>query len=1410
MAPSEGNDSNMEASCDGDSIKVFLRVRPAEESDELLKYSQCLDVQRPDTVILRYKSEKKVFTFDHVAGPEITQEAVFTAVGKRTIESCVAGYNGTIFAYGQTGSGKTFTMLGPSEKGDNFHHELRGVIPRSFEYIFSLVNREREKQGDRFEFLCRCSFLEIYNEQIFDLLDPASNGLNLRENIKKGVYVDGLIEQTVHSPHEAYNVLSAGWLNRRVAATSMNRESSRSHAVFTVSIETKEKKAGVANVRVSQLHLVDLAGSERQKDTKTDGLRLKEAGSINKSLSTLGNVIMALVDIAHGKQRFVPYRNSKLSFLLRDALGGNSKTFIIANVHPGAKCFGETLSTLNFARRAKMIKNKAVVNEDTQGNVSHLQAEIRRLKQQLIEYQTGVIPPSLSPQDASADESVPAASNQVSGSSSMEVRKWKKNFYHAMKLREEDIKELSEKASQLDALCQKKDKFLQSSKMIIRFRENTIAQLQKNQSSESKPDNKVKSLEKEIANLKEQLEHNPMVLKYAIENKKLRDEINRLKSLPSVRAGLELAAEHCAELEKTFQTLRENVDDSGNVRFGGTPTRTPTPTTLPSVDRQKLQELQTQLDSALQEAAEQKEVFNKKQIEMEAELKSSKKTIQELETALEGMKAKNRLDRDALNDMHLQTLKKITTPKKAAYQLRSRLVLRPSNTPGSTPSVGLSGDSTPTAPPKSESPLGIIDEDIPEHVMEQCAEALTVEVQKLQEKCTILQTQLDESESNLLKLTQNVSKLEYQIKQENELHAKEKTEWSEIKHDLSQQVEMLNSDLTELRENYEMKRSEAEDFRLMLQSVDKQHNEEIKQCEQRDNKHEKMVALLQTKLVKSESLASDLQKALDEGCQERELLEERNNTLEAEMSFMEQQRMELEERLKAEIESKGLLEIETKSLLERLEMEAEKNISLTQELQQGSDSTQRLAEINEQITKEAAHLRTVLQEKDAEIIQLNNKVQESVSMCASLQQKNEEVKEAMAQMYSNLQEAKAATARKCREMEDVEQQLHIIEQEKEEVAIALEGVQMNLEEMEAQAQMAANRYQQQIEKLREELQEMNSQHSDLLTEMEKQEFALQSTQADCEDLNDCIVSLEQKIKEKEEMIINYQQQLEEAQANLSTVMVESPLGPDVQALNQELESLRHSKETLTEQFEKRRVEFETMREEKNEEIASLKEKLQETNNLKKEKEQLEESKEQLKKSVQEIETEGKKREDELKGAIQSLEGKLSVMMEATSEANKVKEEKETLQNELLKLQANIDIYEDETSQLRDELERIRALEKAQFEEKEELRSKLEEVMEEKSKQAKTMKKLEEKNDELTMENAKLVGHQNFKQKIQYHLKLKQENNELREQLKKAHQETFNYKQELDNTRKKVGLSPLKWGKEQHPMPLKENINPETV
>eukprot|EP00049_Salpingoeca_infusionum_P007528 m.122462 g.122462 ORF g.122462 m.122462 type:complete len:477 (+) comp13733_c0_seq1:74-1504(+) len=375
-----------------ENIQVFVRVRPMVSSGVSdCDPTKCLHVEQGNTI--RLDSHKHSFTYDHVIEEQCSQADVFGKVGKTIIDNCLEGYNGTIFAYGQTGSGKTFSMIGGKDESDNIIHEQRGIIPRAMEYLFSLIEREQAKRGkDNIDFVCSCSFLEIYNERIFDLLDSNCTGKQLRERGKQDVYVEEATEVKVETPAQAMDVLATGNSNRRVAETSMNRESSRSHAIFTMAIKCIETgEGGLQNIRQARLNLIDLAGSERQRDTLAEGARLREAGQINKSLSTLGNVITSLVSIANGKPRHVPYRDSKLTFLLRDSLGGNTKTYILAAVNPTSRSFGETLSTLKFAQRAKMIKNKAAKNEDVVGNVRLLQAEVKRLQEQLAAFTSGDI-----------------------------------------------------------------------------------------------------------------------------------------------------------------------------------------------------------------------------------------------------------------------------------------------------------------------------------------------------------------------------------------------------------------------------------------------------------------------------------------------------------------------------------------------------------------------------------------------------------------------------------------------------------------------------------------------------------------------------------------------------------------------------------------------------------------------------------------------------------------------------------------------------------------------------------------------------------------------------------------------------------------------------------------------------------
>uniref|UniRef100_A0A182VX94 Kinesin-like protein n=1 Tax=Anopheles minimus TaxID=112268 RepID=A0A182VX94_9DIPT len=301
---------------------------------------------------------------------------LYVDTARPIVDKVLEGYNGTILAYGQTGTGKTYTMSGNPESP-----QTKGIIPNTFAHIFGHIARGKENQ----KFLVRVSYMEIYNEEVRDLLGKELNkSLEVKERADIGVFVKDLSGYVVHNADDLDNIMKLGNKNRVVGATKMNSESSRSHAIFSITIESSETdEAGRQYVRMGKLQLVDLAGSERQSKTQSSGLRLKEATKINLSLSVLGNVISALVD---GKSTHIPYRNSKLTRLLQDSLGGNSKTVMCASISPADSNYVETISTLRYACRAKSIQNLAHINEEPKDALlRHFQEEIEELKRQLEE-----------------------------------------------------------------------------------------------------------------------------------------------------------------------------------------------------------------------------------------------------------------------------------------------------------------------------------------------------------------------------------------------------------------------------------------------------------------------------------------------------------------------------------------------------------------------------------------------------------------------------------------------------------------------------------------------------------------------------------------------------------------------------------------------------------------------------------------------------------------------------------------------------------------------------------------------------------------------------------------------------------------------------------------------------------------
>ncbi|XP_071607717.1 kinesin-like protein KIF1A isoform X3 [Heliangelus exortis] len=378
----------------GASVKVAVRVRPFN-SREMSRESKCIiQMSGSTTTILNPKQPKetpKSFSFDysywsHTTPADInyaSQKQVYQDIGEEMLQHAFEGYNVCIFAYGQTGAGKSYTMMGKQEK------DQQGIIPQLCEDLFSRIN---DTTNDNMSYSVEVSYMEIYCERVRDLLNPKNKGnLRVREHPLMGPYVEDLSKLAVTSYNDIQDLMDSGNKARTVAATNMNETSSRSHAVFNIIFTQKRHDAetDITTEKVSKISLVDLAGSERADSTGAKGTRLKEGANINKSLTTLGKVISALAEMDSGpnknkkkkKTDFIPYRDSVLTWLLRENLGGNSRTAMVAALSPADINYDETLSTLRYADRAKQIRCNAVINEDPNNKlIRELKDEVARLR----------------------------------------------------------------------------------------------------------------------------------------------------------------------------------------------------------------------------------------------------------------------------------------------------------------------------------------------------------------------------------------------------------------------------------------------------------------------------------------------------------------------------------------------------------------------------------------------------------------------------------------------------------------------------------------------------------------------------------------------------------------------------------------------------------------------------------------------------------------------------------------------------------------------------------------------------------------------------------------------------------------------------------------------------------------------
>ncbi|CAG10556.1 unnamed protein product, partial [Tetraodon nigroviridis] len=1310
-------------STDSNSIKVFVRVRPLTHGTGLTTdgdQSLCLTVTSPNTIRLLSKPEPRTFTYDHVADMDTSQDAVFSSVAKNIVESCMNGYNGTIFAYGQTGSGKTFTMLGPSEL-DNFTDDLRGVIPRSFEYLFFLINREVERSGQSKSFLCKCSFIEIYNEQIYDLLDTASASLFVRENIKKGVFVEGAVETFVNSAAEAYQVLSMGWRNRRVASTSMNRESSRSHAVFSMTLESKESINEV------------------------------EASSINRSLMCLGQVIMALVDVSNGKNRHICYRDSKLTFFLRDSLGGNAKTYIIANVHPGSRCFGETLSTLHFAQRAKLIKNKAVINEDTQGNVKQLQAEVRKLKEQLAQALA-------SPVNDCGRDAAPGGPSVLMGDP---------NFVC--------FQALLQKVAQLEEALTHKDKFIHSSRMIVKFREDHISRLEKKikegQFPLSTTDSQmmIEQLREEIKILRDQVEHHPKMTRYVAENFSLRQENHQLRSLESVIKAEEAVAAIAADLDEAFQrameTERLTESNKNSCFIRSSKSASPHPIAADAElaaanEKLKVQLLQKQsyLAAALQDFEEYKEITKKQISQLESEKRYLEKSNRHLEKIFEATNTYKNQAVSELNRIQVGTPKSLATPTEA-YNLRSQLV--PLASPEHLNWTEDNGDD-------------IWSEEPPLDMAEM---AITEELHQVQEQANNVQTQLNEAELKNSKLLQQISKLEEQISvmsqecsQKEQLLFTERADRKNVQLSLQDTISQLQQNLQSEQQAAEVLRSEIRDLRLVLQSSDKELAAVKEELHSAHSEQQNEMSQLSNSLISTQLQLDKVQLEWEQLLEQHRTLQDSFDQVQAEAKFeADQTKQQLQEKQQEADSLKAQLMVVNNSL----QTEQDNTSMLISQLRENKEST-----------SNDLHGLIIFTLKESKIVHLEQNLKSNSETMKGLEQKTEQDRVVVVDLINQTRELRCELSQKEQtishlsgDIADFTAKYNAACLERDEVTKGNSKMQMEICDLKETLERCVASNKIEVEVLQEEV-TYATEEVERLTKVLDEQNSLQASQEQTAQKDAEIHKLEQMVpsspQQNRPMIL---QSAIVSFSNLRTLLFQTPCTPGsfnrnlnevLESQERELESRRSSMMSmeiiLTELYAERAA--------KNEEIQRLKMQLSEKEMLRMEIQSLLDqfyTNKNGNKGLSLFTWSSASVGNAMSGVNNILLSFFSVEVDEVLKQSILKElQEEKAEKVCVCLYVNPNFPEVGRDAEQAQESMLAQSQKCVQELTSELRNRCLELrdlshrIQNEEKLVQEIEVLRKQNVQLSEENGKLVGHKNHKQRIEYLVKLKKENTKLHE------------------------------------------------
>uniref|UniRef100_A0A672PXZ3 Kinesin-like protein n=1 Tax=Sinocyclocheilus grahami TaxID=75366 RepID=A0A672PXZ3_SINGR len=551
-------------------VKVMCRFRPLNES-EITRGDKYIPKFKEDTVVI----SGKPYIFDRVFPPNTTQEQVYDTCAKQIVKDVLDGYNGTIFAYGQTSSGKTHTM-----EGQLHNSQLKGIIPRIAQDIFDHIY----SMDENLEFHIKVSYFEIYLDKIRDLLDVSKTNLAVHEDKNRVPFVKGCTERFVSSPEDVMDVIDEGKSNRHVAVTNMNEHSSRSHSIFLINIkqenvETEKKLSG-------KLYLVDLAGSEKVSKTGAEGSVLDEAKNINKSLSALGNVISAL---AEGTKTHVPYRDSKMTRILQDSLGGNCRTTIVICASPSVFNEAETKSTLMFGQRAKTIKNTVSVNmeltaeewkkkyEKEKEKTRNQKITIQRLENELKRWRKGETVPvdeQHSSKEVKNSEAAPIIDTSapppepVSDSEKTQYEELINDLYHQLDDKDDEINQHSQLAENLKQQMVDQDELLASTRRDYEKIQEDLSRLQhENEAAKEEVKEVLQALE-ELAVNYDQKSHE--VEERSKTNQELTEElIQKTVTLAGVERNLsalqELSGHHKKRSAEILSLLLRDLNEIGSV-----------------------------------------------------------------------------------------------------------------------------------------------------------------------------------------------------------------------------------------------------------------------------------------------------------------------------------------------------------------------------------------------------------------------------------------------------------------------------------------------------------------------------------------------------------------------------------------------------------------------------------------------------------------------------------------------------------------------------------------------------------------------------------------------------------------------------------------------------------------------------